>query len=167
MNQENEHVQGASNAPVELVEFADFECPYCGKAYYVVKKAQQELGNNLKFIFKNFPLTEMHPYALHAAVAAEAAGAQGKFWEMHDILFENQDSLEDSDILTYAKEIGLDIARFEKDFGMDEYYEKVKNDYNSGIKKGVNGTPTFFINGKKYEGNWMSYEFIDYLKSLV
>jgi protein-disulfide isomerase len=167
MKQKNDHVAGANNAPIELIEYADFECPYCGKAFYIIKKIQQELGSNLKFVFKNFPLVELHPNALHAALAAEVAGAQGKFWEMHDMLFENQKFLEDRDILNYASKIGLDIDRFEKDFGNDEYYQKVKDDYNSGENKGVNGTPTFFINGEKYQGNWTSYEFIDYLKSLV
>ncbi len=162
MNQRNEHehIQGASDAPIELIEYADFECPYCAKAYYVVKKIQEEFGNNLKFIFKNFPLVELHPYALHAALATEAAGAQGKFWEMHDILFENQESLEDSDILRYAKAIGLD-------FNQEEYYQKVKDDYNSGLNKGLNGTPAFFVNGKEYEGNWMSRKFVSYLRSCL
>jgi protein-disulfide isomerase len=165
--QKNDHVEGVNDAPVELMEYADFECPYCGRAYQIVKKIQKELGKNLKFVFRNFPLTQMHPNALHAALAAEAAGAQGKFWEMHDILFENQEYLEDQYILEYAKKIGLDLAKFEKDFSKDEYYQKVKNDYESGVKEGVDGTPTFFINGKKFEGNWMSHEFIDYLKSLI
>ncbi len=167
MIHKNDHIEGAYDAPIELIEYADFECSYCGKAYYVVKKIQQELGNDLKFIFKNFPLVELHPYALHAALATEAAGVQGKFWEMHDILFQNQELLEDRDILNYASKIGLDVARFEKDFGKDEYYRKVEDDYKSGVRKGVTGTPKFFINGKKYDGNWTSNEFIDYLKSLV
>ncbi len=167
MKNKNEHVQGAQDARIELLEYGDFECSYCGKAYYIVKKAQKELGTNLKLVFRNFPLTQLHPHALHAALAAEAAGAQGKFWEMHDMLFENQEALEDYNIMNYAKKIGLDIDTFEKDFAKEEFYQKVKNDYDSGVEADAEGTPTFFINGKKYDGNWMTENFINYLKSLV
>jgi len=160
-----DHIQGDENAKVELIEYGDYECSYCGEAYPIVKKIQKELGKDLKFIFRNFPLVEMHPHALHAAIAAEIAGGHGKFWEMHDLLYQNQDRLEDSDLMEYAKQ--LDLPDFEKDFGKKDFYKKIENDYNSGVEKGVEGTPAFFVNGKKYEGNWMSGEFIDYLKSLV
>lgn len=163
----NEHFQGPENAPIELIEYGDYQCPYCKKAYNIVKQAQKELGKDLKFIFRNFPLTELHPYAMHAAIAAEVAGSQGKFWEMHDILFENQEFLEDSYLIQYAKIINLDVTTFEQDFSKDEYYEKVKKDFQSGVDLGVQGTPTFFVNGQKYEGNWSSMEFIEDLKSLV
>ena len=160
-----DHIQGNVNAPVELIEYGDYECPYCKEAFYAVKKIQQELGDNLKFIFRNFPLVEMHPYALHAAIAAEVAGAHGKFWEMNDLLYENQDNLEDSDLLKYAKD--LNINGFSEDFEKYDFYKKIENDYNSGIEKGVQGTPAFFVNGKMYESNWMTDEFIHYLKSLI
>lgn len=163
----NEHIQGPENAPIELIEYGDYQCPYCKKAYNIVKQAQKELGKDLKFIFRNFPLTELHPYAMHAAIATEVAGSQGKFWEMHDILFENQEFLEDSYLIQYAKIINLDVTTFEQDFGKDEYYEKVKKDFESGVDLGVQGTPTFFVNRQKYEGNWASMEFIEDLKSLV
>ncbi|MDU1891758.1 MAG: DsbA family protein [Dysgonomonas sp.] len=162
-----EHIQGPENASIELIEYGDYQCPYCKKAYQIVKRAQEELGDNLKFIFRNFPLTEIHPYAMHAAVAAEVAGSQGKFWEMHDMLFENQEFLDDSYLIQYAKIVKLDVITFEEDFGKDEYYQKIKKDYQSGIDRGVDGTPTFFVNGKKYEGNWASVEFIEDLKSLI
>lgn len=164
---EKDHIQGATNAPIELVEYADYECPYCRKAYYMIKEAQKALRHNLKFVFRNFPLSDMHPYALHAAVAAEVAGAQKKFWEMHDMLFENQDYLEDRYLLEYAREIDLNTKEFEEDFQKDEFYKKIENDYNSGIKSGVEGTPTFYINGRQYSGNWMSHQFIEDLKSFI
>lgn len=162
-----DHIQGLANAPIELVEYGDFQCPYCKKAYYIVKEIQQELGDNLKFVFRNFPLTDLHPHAMHAAIAAETAAQQGKFWNMHDILFENQKFLDDSYLMQYAKIIGLNPQRFEEDFGNDKSYAKVKKDYESGEENGVEGTPTFFINGQLYEGNWMESEFKEYMKSLI
>jgi len=163
---DKDHVKGSSDAHLEIVEYGDYECPYCGKAYYIMKEAKKKLGNKIKFVFRNFPLTEMHPYALNAAIASEVAAAKGKFWDMHDILFENQEHLDDSYLIQYAKAIGLDEEEFEKDFGNKEYYQKIKDDYNSGVENSVEGTPTFFINGKKYDGNWMSGEFIKELEHL-
>lgn len=163
----NDHILGNTNAPIELVEYADYQCPYCGQAYYILKEVQKQLGDKIKFVFRNFPLPELHPHAIHAAIAAETAGAQGKFWEMHDILFENQKNLEDNHLIEYADRIGLDVKRFERDFGKDPYFQKVNYDYESGIENGVQGTPTFFINGKVYDGNWMSPSFLEDLNSLV
>lgn len=163
----NDHISGNPNASVELLEYADYQCPYCGQAYYILKEVQEQLGNNLRFVFRNFPIPQLHPYAIHAAIAAEVAGAQGKFWEMHDKLFENQRQLEDQNLMRYAEEIGLDTKRFETDFSKDEYFRKVNHDYETGIQNGVQGTPTFFINGQIFEGNWMDPSFIDYLKSLI
>lgn len=163
---ENDHVQGLTDAPIELIEYGDFQCPYCRKADVIVKGFQRELGDSIKFVFRNFPLTELHPNALHAALAAEAAALQDKFWDMHDILFENQKFLDDENLIRYAKIIGLDEKKFEKDFSKNEVIQKVKEDYNSGEKNGVEGTPTFFVNGRIYQGNWMGQEFVDYLISL-
>jgi protein-disulfide isomerase len=151
---ERDHTTGPADAPVTLVEYGDYECPYCGMAYRVVKSAQAELGNQLRFVFRNFPLAEAHPHARLAAEAAEAAAAQGKFWEMHDALFEHQDALEAEDIIGYAKSLGLDIARFGRDLKDSTYSKRVREDFRSGVKSGVNGTPTFFINGSRYEGSW-------------
>jgi len=164
---EKDHMQGNPEAPVELVEYGDYQCPYCKEAYYIVKEIQKNLRSDLKFVFRNFPLSEMHPYALHAALAAEAAGAQDKFWDMHGMLYENQEYLDDNYLIEYAKDLELDMARFEKDFGKKEYYQKVKDDYASGIKAGVRGTPSFYVNGKKFEGNWMDASFLEYLKSFI
>ncbi len=164
---DKDHIQGNPNAPVELIEYADFQCPYCKQAYYILREVKRQLGSNLKFVFRNFPLPELHPYAIHAAIAAETAAKQGKFWEMHNMLFEKQENLQDNHLLQYAKQIGLDVALFEKEFGEDESVQKVKEDYESGIKNGVEGTPTFFINGEKFEGNWMDPQFINYLQTFI
>jgi protein-disulfide isomerase len=151
---ERDHANGPEDAPVTLVEYGDYECPYCGMAYQVVKSAQRELGKQLRFVFRNFPLAEAHPHARNAAQAAEAAAAQGKFWEMHDALFEHQEALEAEDIIGYAKSLGLDMAKFAKDLQDATYAKRVREDFRSGVKSGVNGTPTFFINGSRYEGSW-------------
>jgi protein-disulfide isomerase len=149
-----DHAAGPDDAPATLVEYGDYECPYCGMAHPIVKRAQQALGNQLRFVFRNFPLAEAHPHARLAAQAAEAAGAQGKFWEMHDTLFEHQDALEPDDVLGYAQAIGLDVERFTRELESGVYARKVRDDFRSGVRSGVNGTPTFFVNGVRYEGSW-------------
>ena len=148
----NDHVQGSAKAPVTLVEYGDYECPYCGEAYSVVKELQKRLGDQMRFVFRNFPLAQAHPHAEHAAEAAEAAGAQGKFWEMHDMLYENQDALEDEDLVRYARALHLDVPRFVKEMEAGTYTERVREDFRSGVRSGVNGTPTFFINGARHDG---------------
>jgi len=148
----NDHAQGPANAPITVVEYGDYECPYCGEAYPITKELQKRLGNKLRFVFRNFPLAEMHPHAEHAAEAAEAAGAQGKFWEMHDMLYEHQDALEDADLALYAKALKLDVPRFIKDMENHTHVERVRSDFTSGVRSGVNGTPTFFINGTRHDG---------------
>src|SRR5258706_14082789 len=149
---ERDHAAGPENAPVTLVEYGDYECPYCGMAYPIVKRAQQDLGKQLRFVFRNFPLAESHPHARLAAEAAEAAGAQGKFWEMHAMLFEHQDALDDADLVRYAKALHLDVERFTRELASEMYVARVRKDIQSGIKSGVNGTPTFFINGVRFDG---------------
>lgn len=160
-----DHTWGNPNATRVLIEYADFQCPYCRQAYRTLKEVKKQLGNNLKFIFRNFPLTELHAHAVHAAIAAEAAGAQGKFWEMHDMLFENQKRLDDGSLFEYAKQIGLDMQQFENDFENQVFFQKIESDYETGIRHGVEGTPTFFLNGELFEENWMDPAFIDYLES--
>jgi protein-disulfide isomerase len=149
---ERDHIQGPIDAPVSLLEYGDYECPYCGEAYPIVKAIQKRLGNRLCFGFRNFPLTNMHPYAAHAAEAAEAAGAQGRFWEMHDLLYENQNALADEYLAQYASALGLDARRLINEILTGAYTERVREDFRSGARGGVNGTPTFFINGARYEG---------------
>ncbi|MGC2442646.1 DsbA family protein [Candidatus Binatus sp.] len=148
----NDHVQGPAKAPVTLVEYGDYQCPYCGEAYPIVKALQKRLGEQVRFVFRNFPLAEAHPHAEHAAEAAEAAAAQGKFWEMHDLLYENQAALEDEDLVRYAKLLHLDVPRFVKEMEAHAYAERVRADFSSGVRSGVNGTPTFFINGARHDG---------------
>ena len=147
-----DHVEGPGDAPLTLVEYGDYQCPYCGAAYPVVKRLQKTLGKKLRFVFRNFPLTEAHPYALIAAEAAEAGGLQGKFWKMHDLLFEEQNLLKPEIIPLWAKRIGLDLEQFESDIKQGVVEKRIKEDRQSGIRSGVNGTPTFFINGKRYDG---------------
>lgn len=151
---DRDHAQGPDDAPVTLVEYGDYECPYCGQAYLIVQQAQQQLGDRLRFVFRNFPLTSSHPYAEGAAEAAEAAGAQGQFWPMHDLLYENQDALDMPDLERYASQLGLDLDRFNADLRDHRYAERVREDFMSGVRSGVNGTPTFFINGDRYDGSW-------------
>jgi protein-disulfide isomerase len=149
---ERDHIQGSAEAPVTLLEYGDYECPYCGKAYPLVKQVQEALGDRLRFAFRNFPLNTVHPHASIAAQAAEAAGAQGKFWEMHDLLFEHQDDLADADLVQYALKLGLEVYRFEADLSSEAFAARVREDFRSGVRSGVNGTPTFFINDVRYNG---------------
>jgi protein-disulfide isomerase len=151
---DRDHAQGPAAAPVTLVEYGDFECPHCGRAYPIVKQIQQKMGSRLRFVFRNFPLRESHPHAQHAAEAAEAAGAQGKFWEMHDRLFERQFALEDSSLVEYAGELSIDVPRFQAELLQGTYEPRVREDFRSGVTSGVNGTPTFFINGVRYDADW-------------
>lgn len=150
----DDHRMGSKDSPITLVEYGDYECPSCRRAYPIVKYVQNQLGDQLQFIFRNFPLKNTHPHALHAAEVAEAAAEQGRFWEMHDMLYEHQDALEDEDLLRYADEIGLDVERVERALEDQEFADRVREDFRSGVKSGVNGTPTFFINGQRYDGNW-------------
>ena len=160
-----DHIQGNKNAPLELVEYGDYQCVHCGHAYPIIKAVQEAMGDNLKFVFRNFPLSNAHPDAFKAAVAVEAAALQHKFWEMHDIIYENQELLDWENLLLYAKSIGLDLTRFKADIKKDSVSAKIEEDFESGIRSGVNGTPTFFINGERYEGNWEANDLIEYLTS--
>ena len=147
-----DHAEGPADAPWTLVEYGDYQCPYCGAAYPVVKRLQKRWGKKLRFVFRNFPLTQAHPYALIAAEAAEAAGLQGKFWEMHDLLFELQSLLKPEIIPLWAKRIGLNPEQFKTDIKQGVVEKRIREDRQSGIRSGVNGTRTFFINGTRYDG---------------
>jgi protein-disulfide isomerase len=151
---QSDHQQGPESAPVTLVEFGDYECPYCGQAYPIVKEIQRRLGDRLRFVFRNFPLTQSHPHAEHAAEAAEAAAIQGKFWEMHDYLFEHQQALEDTHLVHYAVALQLDQEKFEREMTTHMYANRVREDFLSGIRSGVNGTPTFYINGVRHDASY-------------
>jgi protein-disulfide isomerase len=160
---DKDHLQGNNNAPVELVEYGDYQCPHCGRAYPVIKEIQQKMGAQLKFVFRNFPLSEIHPEAFEAAIATEAAALQDKFWEMHDIIYEHQQQLYPEYLFLYAKKIGLDLERFKEDIQLKSLADKVEADFESGVRSGVNGTPSFFINGNKYEGSWAEEDLLEYL----
>ena len=147
-----DHVRGSLDAPVLMVEYADFECPYCAQAYPIVKALENELGDVLAVAFRHFPLGTVHPHAELAAEAAEAAGAQGRFWDMHDALFEHQSRLEPEALVGYASMLGLDRTRFAEDLAEHRHAAKVREDFLSGVRSGVSGTPTFFINGLMHTG---------------
>ncbi|MCI4338823.1 MAG: DsbA family protein [Thermoplasmata archaeon] len=149
-----DHVQGVATAPATLLEYGDYECPYCGAAYPIVKEVQKRLGKGLRFVFRNFPLANAHPHATLAAEAAEVVGAQGKFWEMHDTLYEHQTALTESDLLRYARGLGVDRETFTTELRRPVYVDRVQEDFSSGVRSGVNGTPTFYINGIRHNGSY-------------
>jgi len=151
---DRDHVQGPRTAHVNLVEYGDYECPYTGQAYPIVKEIQKRLGNELLFVFRNFPLREIHPHAEHAAEAAEAAAAQGKFWDMHDYLFEHQLALDDNHLLKYAEMLSIDTDKFRSEMSGHIYRSMIDKSLGEGIASGVEGTPTFFINGVRHNGSW-------------
>jgi len=153
---ERDHIRGPANAPVTMVEYGDYECPYCGQANIVVDKILGQVGDRLRFVFRNFPLTEIHPHAEHAAEVAEAAGAIDKFWEIHDILYANQDALDDPHLAEYAISLGVSPAVVRRALASHGYLPRIREDFLSGVRSGVNGTPTFFINGVRHDG---SYDF--------
>jgi len=147
-----DHIRGSREAPVSLVEYGDYECPFCGAAHGVVEAVRAEMGDLLQFVYRHFPLTTVHQHAFDAAEAAEAAGAQKRFWPMHDLLFEDQRHLTFPDFLARARALGLDLDRFESDLAAHAFADRVQEDFGSGVRSGVPGTPTFFVNGVRYEG---------------
>jgi len=156
-----DHYLGNINASLTLVEFGDYQCPHCRHAHPLVSRLVEEKGATIKFVFRNFPLQEIHPDARISALAAEAAGKQGKFWEMHHLIFENQDRLSGQFLLDLARELHLDLHQFGNDWKDVATASKVENDFESGVRSGVNGTPSFFLNGSPlvtYDG---SYESLD------
>jgi protein-disulfide isomerase len=157
----DDHVQGNPKAPVTLVEYGDFECPYCGQAYPIVKRVQQRLGTRLRFVFRNFPLSELHPHALHAAEAAESVAERGgpqAFWAMHDLLYQHQRegeaALGDAGLERLAARAGVDGAAVAEDLRSERLAPLVREQFMTGVRSGVNGTPTFFINGHRFDDSW-------------
>jgi len=151
---ERDHIYGSANGSIKLLEYGDYQCPFCGAAHPIVKEIQRRLGDDLLFAFRHFPLTNIHPHAEHASEAAEAAGAQGNFWGMHDLLFENQGALQDENLVEYAAELGLDQTRLNREVTSEVYARRIREDFKNGVRGGVNGTPTFFINGERYDGEF-------------
>jgi protein-disulfide isomerase len=159
----SDHMEGDPESPIILVEYGDFQCPHCGAAYPIIKQIEKKFKGQLAIVFRHFPLAEAHPYAQAAAVASEAAANQGKFWPMHDLIFENQHHLGLEKLLQLAEGLKLDMKRFQNDFKDPGLFKKVEDSFESGIISGVNGTPSFFINGIKFEG---TYEFESLVKGL-
>jgi diadenylate cyclase len=147
-----DHARGSRDAPVTLVKYGDYECPYCGEANPLLKELQERVGEQVRFVFRHFPLDTVHPRARRAAQAAEAAASQGRFWEMHDLLYERQDELGEEDLMRYAAELGLDLRRFEEDLTNDHHAWRIEEDRLGGGRAGVRGTPAFFVNGVRYTG---------------
>ncbi|MDB5106536.1 MAG: protein-disulfide isomerase [Fibrobacteres bacterium] len=164
--EESDHVQGPAGVPLELVEYGDYQCTHCLRAYPIIKRLQQNLKSRLRFAYRNFPMTQQHPEALNAARAAEAAGLQGRFWQMHDMLFENQEYLDYESLLQYAAELRMDVNRFARDYRSQKVEDKIREDFESGVRSGVNGTPTFFINGLRYDGDWSFYSLFQVLQEV-
>ena len=151
-----DHSQGPDGADLVLVEYGDYQCPYCGEAYPIVKRVQEHFGPRLRFVFRNFPLGELHPHAHAAAETAEFAGANGKFWEMHDLLYERQEIMDDQLFVTLAEELHLPVNELRRALQNREFEKRVQDDFRGGVRSGVNGTPTFFINDLRHDG---SYDF--------
>ena len=149
---ESDHSLGPAGAPVTIVEYGDYECPSCLNAVPIIKQVRRTMGDRLRFVFRHFPRSSIHPHASMAAEAAEAAGEQGKFWEMHEALFRHQSELADIDLSHLALNLGMEIYRFETSRSREQHRRRVEADYESGLRSGVNKTPTLFINGRRYEG---------------
>jgi protein-disulfide isomerase len=162
VDDEHDHIRGPEDAPVTLVEYGDFECPYCGQAEPIVRELLADRGD-VRYVWRHLPLTDVHPNAELAAEAAEAAGAQGKFWEMHDRLLQNQSALRPPALLKHAEALGLDVERFREDLRRNAYAGRLARDVESAELSGVSGTPTFFVNGRRHYG---AYD-VDSLTSAV
>ena len=164
VDEDRDHIQGSADAAVTLLQYGDYECPYCGAAYPIIKDVQAQMGERLRFVFRNFPISTSHPHAEQAAEAAEAAAAQEKFWEMHDVLYENQSHLEDDDLRRYAEQLGLDLGAFDRDLTEHVHAGRVHADFMSGVRSGVNGTPTFYLNDKRYDDSYDAATLLDALE---
>ncbi len=151
---ERDHSQGPATAAIIMVQYGDYECPYTRQSTTVVRAIQQQLGEQLRFVYRNFPLTEIHPHALHAALAAEAAAMQGMFWQMHDYIFHHQHTLEDADLAQFAEAVGLDLQQYARALADQRSLARIEEDVEGGERSGVQGTPTFFIKGVLYRGSW-------------
>ncbi len=151
---DEDHIVGPPDAPVSLVEYGDYECPYCGMAFPIVEAVRRRMGDNLRFAFRHFPLTQIHPHAQHAAEMAEAAAERDKFWQMHAILYQSQQALEDPDLLLYAAQVGIPPEEAVAALRTHAFAPQVRKHFLSGVRSGVNGTPTFFINGVRHDGEW-------------
>jgi len=156
---------GGKNPAITIVEYGDYSCRHCAHFFEIIRQILMEYGNSVKFVFRHFPITTIHPHARRAAIAAEAAADQDRFWEMHETLYENQNDLSDEGILRAAESIdGLDMERFREDFTSDKYEDKINSDFEEGLNSGVNGTPTIFIDGKRYDGAWDYASIVEFIE---
>jgi protein-disulfide isomerase len=163
----SDHIQGDAQARITLVEYGDYECPHCAAAYPIVKRVQKHFGKRLQFVFRNFPLVQAHPNAQSAAEAAEFAAAHGKFWEMHDAIYENQRELSMDFLLRLAEKLGLERPALAKALKNEEFAEKVRADFLGGVRSGVNGTPTFFINNHRHDGPFDYGDLVDNIERVL
>jgi protein-disulfide isomerase len=147
----DDHVSGPPNAPVTLVEYGDYECPHCGAAFPIVESIRRRLGDRLRFVYRHSPLAQSHPHAEHAAEIAEAAGERGAFWAMHETLFTHQDALDDPSLIRYAERVGVDPRWAAEVLAAGAFAPRVHEQFMSGVRNGVNGTPTFFINSRRFD----------------
>lgn len=164
---DQDHARGSKDAPIVIVEYGDYQCPHCGRAYPILERLQKTLDGDLLFVYRHFPMAESHPDAPNAARAAEAAARQGRFWEMHALLFANQDALDTDSLARYAEALGLDLERWARDFGSEEVGAKVEADFRSGVRSGANGTPAFFVNGYRYDGDWSYGPFLEAITAMA
>jgi protein-disulfide isomerase len=154
VSERRDHLRGSPYAPVTLLEYGDYECPYCGAVYPIIEELRATMGDAMRFAYRHFPLATAHPHAQSAAAAAEAAGGQEQFWAMHDTLFTRQEALEEEDLVFYAEELGLDVERFAYELDAGIYVPRIREDFSWGVRSGVNGTPTFYINDLRYDGSY-------------
>lgn len=148
----DDHIRGPADAPVTMVEYGDYECPYCRAAFRDVRVLADQHPADIRFVFRNFPIPQLHPHAAQAAQAAEAAAAQGRFWDMHDLLLQPYSQLDADSLVTYAEVIGLDIARFRREITQETYAARIAADVEEGLRNGVNATPKFYVDGERVDG---------------
>jgi protein-disulfide isomerase len=163
----DDHVRGPADATLTVVEYGDYQCPYCAQAYTIVEKLSATFATSMRLVFRNLPLADVHPHAERAAEFAEAVGLQDKFWPMHDRLYENQRSLGEDALRSYAKDVGADLTKVEEALEGGAPRARVEADLEGAIRSGANGTPTFFVNGLRYDGSWFYDEFAEYLQSTL
>jgi protein-disulfide isomerase len=161
----DDHASGPSDAKLTVVEYGDYQCPYCGQAFPIVEQLRKDFAGSMRFVFRNLPLADVHPHAEAAAEVAEAVALQGKFWEIHDTLFENQRNLGDAALRRYIEDVGADADEVTKALAGGAPRDRVEADFEGAIRSGANGTPTFFVNGVRYDGSWQYEPFFDFLTS--
>ena len=159
-----DHIRGPESAAFTLVEYGDYQCPDCGRLFGTLQSVQQEFGTRLRLVYRHYPLSGIHKHAQMAAEAAEAASSQGRFWEMHDLLFEHQDALEQKHLLRYGEQLELDVDRLRRELKQETHLERVRQDFIAGVQNGVNGTPGLFLNGVRQPGDFDERALIALLK---